>query len=83
MRDEIFVLMIDWENNAEEWWEAAGKNFDIFEPRISEWINKGSSPELLVSEEEGNKFLDAARTLPGWNDGPEYAPNPVIFDTRI
>ena len=77
--DRIFVLIADMENNGSRWWDAARSNLNLFSPEIAQWLSNHNE-HISVSEKEGMEFLRVARSLPGWNNGPSYAPNPVIFD---
>lgn len=80
-----YKLMIDYENNAEEWWDAAqaltnSQNLSddkkTFTCVVRDLI---SEDEIVVSNEDGAAFLRVAKELAGWyNPESIYAPYPVI-----
>ncbi len=64
-------LTVDFENPSREWWESGGQE-------LWDGIAEGfDGPAVLVDEDLAESWLEEARKLPGWNDGPEYAPHPV------
>jgi hypothetical protein len=73
------ILLIDSENCAIVWWEIARAKAHLFSPAIATWLNDWES-EIEVTEDEAAEFLKIAQSLPGWNDGPDHAPNPVILE---
>jgi len=52
-----------WENGGQELWEAVTEGFD------------GSG--VVVDDDLAESWLIQARGVPGWDEGPEYAPHPV------
>ena len=68
----MFVrLGIDYENPAEHWWENGGREL---------WEGIAESPDassVVVDESIADSWLASAAEIPGWSDGPEYAPHPV------
>jgi len=66
-------LGIDYENPATLWWESGGR--ELWEG-IAEDPDAGS---IVVEESIARSWLAEAETLPGWNDGPEYAPHPICL----
>ena len=71
------TLLIDYENNAEEWWTAAREAIDSCPEAARSFVQDGPD-EHQVSPETAEAFLAWAATLPGWSDGPEYARHPVL-----
>ena len=64
-------LSVDFENTAASWWDQGGRE-------LWEGITEGfDGNSVVVDDSLAKSWLEAARTLPGWNDGPEYAPNPI------
>jgi len=64
-------LGIDYENPARQWWDAGGREF---------WESIAESADashVVVDESIAQSWLEEASKLPGWHDGPEYAPHPV------
>lgn len=64
-------LAIDFEHSARTWWEAGGREL---------WVGiTGAEDEtaVVVDDALAESWLAEAARLPGWGDGPEYAPHPV------
>ena len=68
-------LAIDFECPAPIWWEKGGR--ELWES-ITEGFD-GSS--VVLDDSIAASWLERARQLPGWDDGPEYAPHPVTVST--
>lgn len=64
-------LAIDYENPARIWWDEGGR--ELWES-IAE---SADASKVTVDESIAQSWLQEASKLPGWNDGPEYAPHPV------
>jgi hypothetical protein len=64
-------LAIDFENPAPEWWENGGR--DLWESIVEGFDNN----DVLLDESIAQSWLSQAAQLPGWGDGPDYAPHPV------
>jgi hypothetical protein len=65
-------LRIDFEFGSRRWWESGGQ--ELWDG-ISEGFD-GSS--VIVDEGLAESWLAEAARLPGWDDGHEYAPHPVL-----
>ncbi len=64
-------LSIDFENASTMWWEQGGQE-------LWDGITEGfDGNNVVVDDSLAKSWLETARTIPGWNDGPEYAPNPI------
>ena len=61
--DFEFASRTWWENGGEDLWEALREGFD------------GSG--VIVDEDLAHSWIAQARSIEGWDDGPEYAPHPV------
>lgn len=64
-------LGIDFENTARHWWDGGGREL---------WESIAESPDaskVVVDGSIARSWIDQASQIPGWNDGPEYAPHPV------
>ena len=75
----MVIIAADWENNAEEWWEAAREESNppkAFKPLLE----IGGSNEIEVTEAEEKEIRQWAESLPGWGTGPEYAKTALLFD---
>ncbi len=66
-------LAIDFENPAEAWWESGGR--DLWES-IAEGFDNN---DVVLDESLARSWLEQAARIPGWDDGPEYAPHPVLL----
>jgi hypothetical protein len=64
-------LSIDFENTSSMWWEQGGQ--DLWDA-ITEGFDGNS---VVVDESLAKSWLETASQIRGWDDGPEYAPNPV------
>jgi hypothetical protein len=64
-------LSIDFEFSSQTWWEQGGR--ELWEG-IAEGFD-GSS--LVLDEALAESWLRQARAIPGWDDGPDYAPHPI------
>ncbi len=66
-------LGIDYENPATLWWEAGGREL---------WEGIAEDPDassVVVEESIARSWLTEAGAVPGWNEGPEYAPHPICL----
>ena len=66
-------LAIDFENPATAWWEGGGR--ELWESIVEGFDNN----DVVLDESLARSWLAEAERLPGWADGPEYAPHPVIL----
>ena len=67
-------LAIDFENPAETWWENGGR--DLWET-IAEGFDNS---DVLLEGSLAQSWLQEAKQIPGWSDGPDYAPHPIILE---
>ncbi len=64
-------LSVDFENTSKVWWEQGGQE-------LWDGITEGfDGNSVVVDENLAESWLETASKVPGWNDGPEYAPNPI------
>jgi hypothetical protein len=64
-------LGIDYENPATLWWESGGRE-------LWEGIAEDAEASSIVVEESiASSWLAEAEGIPGWSDGPDYAPHPI------
>jgi hypothetical protein len=64
-------LSIDFEFSSQTWWEQGGG--ELWEG-IAEGFD-GSS--VVLDEALAESWLSQARAIPGWDEGPDYAPHPI------
>ena len=74
-------VQVDYENNAEEWWEAARDAAGAPAGIVSLLDNVGQD-SVYLSDTAAEDVRRWAASLPGWDGGPEYAPHPLIIDTE-
>ncbi len=65
-------LAIDFENTADQWWDNGGR--DLWESVASDF----DESNVVVEESIAASWLAEAGRIEGWNDGPEYAPHPIL-----
>jgi hypothetical protein len=64
-------LAVDFENPSRQWWDGGGRE-------LWEGITEDFDGHSVVLEESlADSWLTAARKIPGWEGGPEYAPHPI------
>lgn len=63
-------LAIDYEFPSRVWWEKGGQE-------LWDAINDGAAA-VLLDENLAKSWLEQAAGLPGWDEGPEYAPHPIV-----
>jgi hypothetical protein len=66
-------LAIDFENTARRWWDSGGR---VLWESIAEGFD---TAHVLVDESLAASWLAQAARIPGWDDGPEFAPHPVAL----
>jgi hypothetical protein len=67
-------LAIDFENPSKMWWTSGGRA--LWESIVEGFDNS----DVVLEESLARSWLAEATRLPGWNDGPEYAPHPVRLE---
>ncbi len=65
-------LAIDFENSADHWWNNGGR--DLWESVACDV----DQSDVVVEESIAASWLAEARRIEGWNDGPDYAPHPIL-----
>jgi hypothetical protein len=64
-------LGIDYEHASRLWWESGGN--DLWEGIAG----APDTPHVVLDESLAKSWLAEAARIPGWEDGPEYAPHPI------
>jgi hypothetical protein len=64
-------LAIDYEHPSRLWWESGGQSLwdDI--------LDGFGGNSVVLDDHVAESWLAEARRIPGWDDGPEYAPHPI------
>ena len=73
-----YLIRVDWENNAEEWWDAARASSNA-PPELLPLFDANTDDRVTVSAEAYERIRQWAETLPGWDTGPEYAKTALFF----
>jgi hypothetical protein len=69
--DVVLRLAVDFEHPSRAWWENGGQE-------LWDGITEGFEESKVVLDDDlAASWLAEARRIPGWDDGPEYAPHPV------
>ncbi|MCZ6465448.1 MAG: hypothetical protein O7A09_14030 [Proteobacteria bacterium] len=64
-------LAIDFENPCPKWWDSGGR--ELWEGLLEGFEEN----DVLLDEPVAQSVLARAAEIPGWDDGPEYAPHPI------
>ncbi len=76
---KMTTILVDYENNAETWWDAARSHPNPPEA-LRPLLEVGGPDSIEVTKEEASEIQTFAESLPGWKDGPEYAPRALIIE---
>jgi hypothetical protein len=64
-------LAIDFEFPSREWWEAGGQE-------MWDGLTEGfDGNHVVIDDHLAESWLIQARSIDGWDRGPEYAPHPI------
>jgi hypothetical protein len=80
------TVKVDFENNAETWWDAMRADLPRLQesdPEVAELLSRLGGDEHSVEIVDANtiqRFCATVEAYPGWEDGPEYARNPLILE---
>jgi len=67
----VVKLSVDFEHASRVWWEAGGRD-------LWEGLTGGFDESSVVLDDDvASSWLAEAARLPGWSDGPEFAPHPI------
>jgi hypothetical protein len=78
----IYKITVDEENAGIDWWDAARSSEDI--PESLQSLIEGTNVDTaIVDGVEIDAIHHWMEALPGWDDGPKYAPHPVIIDDGV
>lgn len=67
----LVKLAVDFEFESRVWWKEGGQE-------LWDAINDGGAVVLLDSD-VAESWVAQAATIPGWDDGAEYAPHPIAM----
>ena len=60
------------------WWESAREQLQRFPAETHDLIFDNITDSVMVFPDIADDFATVAESLPGWDDGPEYAQNPIL-----
>ena len=70
-------IMVDYENNAEEWWDNGGREL------WREFGGSNNKDEIYLTERAAEEMERRAKLISGYCDGPYHAPTALIFDYDV
>ena len=70
----MIKIAIDFECNADEWWESGGR--DLWESLIEGFDNNS----VLLDDAVASSVMEQAARIPGWDTGVEHARHPLRLD---
>jgi hypothetical protein len=73
-------ISIDWENNAETWWDAAREAASTAPDVIRPLLGGRNVSDVSVSASDLPTVLAWCSSLPGWEDGPAHARRPLVWN---
>jgi hypothetical protein len=76
-------VVVDQENGDEEWWDAASADAGKQSPAVAALFARIDASQASVHgvccrAQDAEALVAWATDLPGWGDGPEHAPNPLL-----
>lgn len=80
VKNNTIKIMVDYECNAEKWWEAARQSADnqLAPKEIRDWVNSFDD-EIYVDKRVLKEIIDWASSLPEWDEGPVHARYPLLI----
>jgi hypothetical protein len=67
----MIKLQIDLENTSRTWWDAGGQ--DLWDAIVEE----AGASSVVLDPDLAQSWLAQAKTIEGWDGGPEFAPHPI------
>ena len=64
-------LSIDYENASKTWWASGGQ--ELWDSVTEEF----DASSVVVDEAIAGSWMAQAEQVPGWADGPDFAPHPI------
>lgn len=66
-------LAVDFEFLSRTWWESGGQ--ELWDAITEDFEHTA----VVVDDDLAASWLTEAQAIPGWHDGPDYAPNPITL----
>lgn len=73
-------IYVDWENSAERWWDTARERIEDAPAALRPLLDASGTEGILVDGPEADAIRQWAESVPGWDDGPEWAREALRFD---
>jgi hypothetical protein len=71
----VIKLSVDFEHPSRLWWESGGQ-------ALWDGLTSGFDESSFVLDDDlAASWLAEAARVPGWHDGPEFAPHPINSQT--
>ena len=64
-------LSVDFEHASRTWWDSGGR--DLWRG-ITDDLDDSA---VVLDRDLAQSWLAEASAIPGWDDGPDYAPHPI------
>jgi hypothetical protein len=77
----LSVIEVDQENQQQGWWDAARIAPSLL-PQVLPII-RGKDKKVVFLRSDADKIEDWASSLPGWYDGPEANPTPLVVRDAV
>jgi hypothetical protein len=75
--NRLSVVEVDYDNPQEGWWDAARTDHDLPQQLLP--IVRGKESSIICHRSDIAKIEGWAANLPGWADGTETSPTPLIL----
>ena len=72
-------IVIDTENNGDRWWDAARDCDDDGPIALIRELLHGDDWSVELSGDEAREVMAFVATLPGWSEGDNRAPHPLLM----
>ena len=76
-------IKINWENNSETWWDnARGGYKESCPPEMLDLLEIDGPSEIYVVKSSADEILNWCESIHGWDNGPKFAPHPIVFEAE-
>lgn len=80
---DTVTIMTDYENNAETWWDAMRAHLRAGTAPVSLEAQRvlvafDCKDSVVTRRQAATEIRLWGETLPGWDDGPDHAHNPLV-----
>lgn len=77
----LYIIKIDWENNAEEYWTKQALDlWESWAKRSFKYNEVNNNILYFKTKREAQNALNSMKSLPKWSSPsyPKFAPHPII-----